>query len=188
MIIVDNILISDELKEVHFACDLKACKGQCCVAGDAGAPLDEEEISILEDDIDDIKPFMTDEGISVINKIGVFEYDMDGSYVTPLVNNDECAFVYWNDDISFCAIEKAFIEGSTKFRKPVSCHLYPVRLSKVGESIAINYHQWDICNPALDSGKKQNIPLYKYLKTSLVRRFGEDWYRKLVARFEENGI
>ena len=184
MIIVDDILVSDEMKEVYFACDLSACKGECCVAGDAGAPLDEDEISMLEDDIDEIKPYMTDSGKDVVENVGIFEYDEDGTYVTPLVKDEECAFVYWENGISLCAIEKAWIEKKIEFQKPISCHLYPVRLSKVGESIAVNYHKWDVCSQALVAGKKSGLPLYKYLQQPLSRRFGNDWYEKLVLRFE----
>ncbi len=185
MIIVDDILVSDELKEIYFACNLSACKGECCVAGDAGAPLDEEEISIIEDDIDEIIPYMTEEGKEVIDSVGVFEYDEDGSYVTPLVNEEECAFVYWKDGISLCAIEKAYLEKKINFQKPISCHLYPVRLSKVGNSIAVNYHKWDVCAPALIMGKQSGDPLYSYLKQPLTRRFGKEWYEKLVLRLKE---
>lgn len=184
MIIVDDILVSDEIKEIYFACDLSVCKGECCVAGDAGAPLDENEISVLEDDIEEIKPYMCKSGIDVIEKNGVFEYDEDGTYVTPLVNDKECAFVYWENGISFCAIEKAWTKKKIDFQKPLSCHLYPIRLSKVGNSIAVNYHKWDVCAPALTNGKKSGLPLYKYLKQPLSRRFGKGWYEKLVLRLE----
>ncbi|MBT3173704.1 MAG: DUF3109 family protein [Lentimicrobiaceae bacterium] len=185
MIIVDNILVSDEIKDVFFECSLTACKGECCVAGDAGAPLDEEEISTLEDDVDEIMPYMSEKGKQVIKENGVFEYDVDGTYVTPLVNDEECAFVYFKDDISFCSIEKAYNDGKIGFHKPISCHLYPVRLSKVGNSIAINYHRWDICSPAIIAGKKAGIPLYEYLKIPLIRRFGDDWYKNLKLRIDE---
>ena len=185
MIIVDDILVSDEIKEVYFACDLSACKGECCVAGDAGAPLDEEEISILEDDIDEIKKYMTKAGMDVVENIGVFEYDTDGEYVTPLVKDAECAFVYFENGISYCAIEKAFLKGKTDFQKPISCHLYPIRLSHVGPSLAINYHSWQICSTALLAGKKLGVPLYKYLKQPLIRKFGETWYGKLVKELEK---
>jgi len=185
MIIVDDILVSDELKEIYFACDLQACKGDCCVDGDAGAPLDEEEISIIEDDLVEILPYMTKEGVEVVNKNGVFEYDVDGEYVTPLVDDDECAFVYTKEGISYCAIERAFLEGKIKFQKPISCHLYPVRLSYVGLRLAVNYHEWYICSSALQCGKKEGVPLYKYLKLPLTRKFGEAWYNKLVVEFEK---
>lgn len=185
MIKIDHVLVSDELKDTYFACNLKACHGDCCLEGDAGAPLEEEEISLLEDYIDEVKPFMTDEGKKVIEKNGVFDYDTDGDYVTPLVNNRECAFVYRENGINFCTIEKAYLERNIKFQKPVSCHLYPVRLSKVGEFIAINYHKWSICAPAIIHGRKEGILLYKYLKASLTRKFGAEWYEKLEKELAE---
>ena len=181
---VDDVLVSDDIKDVHFVCKLAACCGDCCVEGDAGAPLEEEEISILEDNIDEIKPFMTDEGRLVIELVGVFDYDAESSYVTPLVNNRECAFVYRENNINFCAIEKAWMEKKISFQKPVSCHLYPVRLSKVGDYMAVNYDKWSICAPALVNGKQLGVPLYKFLRDSLVRKFGEAWYQKLVAELE----
>ena len=188
MIIVDDILVSDEIKDVQFACNLSACKGECCVAGDAGAPLDEEEISKLEDEVDEIIPYMSEKGKQVIRENGVFEYDVDGTYVTPLVNDEECAFVYYKNGISFCSIEKAYNNGKIGFQKPISCHLYPIRLSKVGNSIAINYHRWNVCNPAIIAGKKEGVPLYKYLKNPLIRRFGDDWYKNLRLRIEETKL
>ena len=183
MIAIDKTLISDELGSICFACDLSACKGQCCVDGDAGAPLDEEEISILEDCYDEVKPYMTLEGIEQVELSGVFDYDMFGNYVTPLVNGRECAFVYHENGIAFCAIEKACKEGKISFLKPVSCHLYPVRISKYDDFEAVNYNEWHICKPALLNGKENDIPLYVFLKDSLIRKYGENWYNelKLVA-------
>ena len=185
MIQIDDILVSDELKDTYFACKLSACKGDCCVQGDAGAPLEEGEISILEDYIDEIKPYMEPEARKVIELMGVFDYDSDAEYVTPLVDDDECAFVYIEKGVSLCAIEKAWIEGKIKFQKPVSCHLYPIRLSKVGDFTAVNYNKWSICAPALINGKKQGDPLYKYLKAPLERKFGKEWYEKLTIAMEE---
>jgi hypothetical protein len=179
MLKIDHVLVSDELKDTYFSCHLKACHGDCCVEGDAGAPIDEEEISMLEDYIDEVKLFMTDAGKEVVEKNGVFDYDTDGEYVTPLVNNRECAFVYRENGVNFCAIEKAYLEKKIKFQKPVSCHLYPVRLSKVCEFTAVNYHKWSICAPAIINGRKEGIPLYKYLKSSLTRKFGVAWYDTL---------
>jgi hypothetical protein len=185
MIVIDNTIISDELKNVFFSCDLLRCKGECCVEGDAGAPLEEEEISVLEDYIDDIKPFMNEQGRKTVEETGVFEYDIDGEMVTPLVNNRECAFVVFENGMAMCAIEKAWMSGKIGFRKPVSCHLYPVRVSKLKNHIAVNYHKWDICNVALLKGKKENMPLYKYLEEPLIRKFGEAWYRKLTLAIEK---
>jgi len=184
MIIIDDVLVSDDLKEVYFACNLKACHGDCCVEGDAGAPLEESEIAILEDYLDEIKPYMTDKGLAVIEQYGVFDYDVDGEFVTPLVDGRECAFVYFENGMALCAIEKAWVEHKIDFQKPVSCHLYPVRLDKVGENIAVNYHKWSICKPALEFGKQEGVPLYRFLKTPLIRKFGADWYAKLAKAFE----
>ncbi len=186
MIIIDDVLVSDEIKKIHFTCNLHACKGDCCVDGDAGAPLEEEEISILEDNLIDIIPYMVDEGIKVVKKDGVFMYDIDGEYVTPLVNDEECAFVYTEKGISYCAIEKAYLEGKVSFQKPISCHLYPIRLTYVGQSIAVNYSEWYICAPALFNGSKLGMPLYKYLKQPLIRKFGAYWYNKLVVELEKS--
>ena len=184
MIAINDTLVSEELKTVYFSCDLSQCRGDCCVEGDAGAPLEEEEISVLEDYIDEIKPYMATEGRAVIEKNGVFDYDAGGEYVTPLVNDRECAFVYFENGISYCAIEKAWMEGKINFQKPISCHLYPVRLSKLKLHTAVNYDRWDICKMALIKGKRDNMPLYKFLKTPLTRKFGEAWYRKLEEAFE----
>jgi len=186
MIKIDDVLVSDDIRDIHFACNLSACHGDCCVEGDAGAPLEEDEISILEDYIDAIKPYMSEKGREVIELLGVFDYDTDASYVTPLVNNSECAFVYFEDGISFCAIEKAWLEGKIKFRKPVSCHLYPVRLKKIGDFTAVNYEKWSICKPALILGKEKGVPLYKFLKEPLIRKFGKVWYRELEKVIHKN--
>jgi len=179
MIRIGKTLVSDDLKNARFICQLPECHGDCCVEGDAGAPLEEEEISILEDYLDEIKPFMTQTGRAVVEKTGVFDYDADGSYVTPLVNNRECAFVYKENSINFCSIEKAFTEKKIKFQKPISCHLYPVRLKQIGEFTAVNYEKWFICKPAEIMGANKGIPLYRFLKQPLIRYFGEQWFEQL---------
>lgn len=185
MIAIDNTLNSDELGKVCFVCNLAACKGACCVEGDAGAPLDESEISELEDNLDHIKPFMRLDGIKAVDELGVFDYDAHGHYVTPLVNGAECAFVVFTDEgIAACAIEKAWEAGKSKFRKPVSCHLYPVRISKYNDFDAVNYHEWHVCHPALEYGKKLNVPMYKFLKDSLIRKYGVKWYAELCGSIE----
>jgi hypothetical protein len=187
MLIVDNTIISDDLKTSHFVCDLTKCKGACCVEGDAGAPIDEEEISILEDEITKIKPFMRYEGIEVIEHQGVFDFDNEGHYATPLVNAKECAYVVFDEQgIAMCAIENAWKAGKTKFRKPISCHLYPIRLSRYKDFEAINYHQWHICKPAMDNGKKLRVPLYIFLKVALIRKYGEEYYKQLLKLIEEH--
>lgn len=184
MKMIENVLVSDEIKDKHFVCNLSACCGDCCVEGDAGAPLEEEEISILEDHIDAVKPFMTKEGLKEVERTGIFDFDTDGTFVTPLVNDRECAFVYRENGINFCSIEKSFLEGKTPFQKPMSCHLYPIRLSTVGDYVAVNYHKWSICDPALINGNKLGVPIYKFLKEPLIRKFGKSWYQKLVEEYE----
>lgn len=184
MYVVDEILVSEEIAKVSFACDLEACKGICCVEGDAGAPLEEEEIGIIEDLVDVIEPYLMPEARREIEKNGVFSYDEDGDYVTSLVNDKECVFVYYDKGIALCAIEKAFRKGLIDFPKPVSCHLYPIRVVKKENFTALNYHQWAVCSPACALGKKKNIPLYVSLKEPLIRAYGEKWYRELVLQIE----
>ncbi len=185
MIKIDDVLVSDDIRDIHFVCKLAACHGDCCVEGDAGAPLEEDEISILEDYIDKIKPFLSEKGREVIELLGVFDYDTDASYVTPLVDNEECAFVRFENGIAFCSIEKAWLEGKIPFQKPISCHLYPVRISKVGDFTAVNYEKWSVCQPALILGEKKGVPLYWFLKEPLVRKLGEAWYERLVKVMEK---
>lgn len=179
MIVIGDTSVSDDLYLVRFCCNLERCHGACCVAGDAGAPLEEEEIAILEDELEHIKPFMTEKGIETIEKTGVFDYDIYGKFVTPLVNDGECAFAIGRGGITWCAIEQAHKLGKTHFLKPVSCHLYPVRITKYPTFEAVNYQKWNICKPALKLGNKEGIPLYKFLRTALVRKYGEAWYAEL---------
>jgi hypothetical protein len=181
MIFLENTIVSDPVQTVRFACDLVKCKGACCVEGDAGAPLEEEEISFLEDHLDEIKPYMLPGGLSEVEANGVFDYDAAGNLVTPLVKGRECAFVYYENGITRCAIEKAFREGKIPAGKPVSCHLYPIRIQRLKTNDAINYHRWPICDHALERGAKENIPLYRFLEDALVRKYGREWYEKLVS-------
>jgi hypothetical protein len=180
MIAIDNTLISDDLRQVKFCCDVEKCRGACCIEGDAGAPLTEEEITMIEDAIEEIKPYMTADGMQVVERAGVFDYDMFGHFVTPLVNGCECAFVFFEGGVARCAIEKAFQERAISFAKPLSCHLYPVRLSRYQDFEAVNYHEWHICRDALLNGKQQDIPLYVFLKDALTRKFGNEWYKQLL--------
>ena len=179
MLIVDDILVSDDLYLVRFVCPVQKCKGACCVEGDAGAPLEEEEISRMEDHLEAIMEYMIPEGIEAVKELGVFDYDADGSYVTPLIRGGDCAFINFTHGIAWCSIEKAYEEGKIPFRKPISCHLYPVRLAKVGDAEAVNYHKWPICDVALEEGTKAGVPLYMFLKDALTRKYGKEWYRKL---------
>jgi len=181
MISIQNTLISDDLKEVYFCCDLNQCKGTCCVEGDAGAPLEEEEISLIEDYRNEIKPFMRKAGREELDKNGVFDYDAEGRFVTPLVKGRECIYVNFENGIARCAIEKAFTEQKIPFPKPLSCHLYPARVGKLYNGETVNYHKWQICQPALELGIKEKIPLYRFLEESLIRKYGQNWYNKLAG-------
>ncbi len=185
MIILDDKIISDDLAEIKFVCKLETCKGACCVEGDAGAPLEEKEVSALEDCIDKIKPYMTNKGREVIERFGVFDYDADGELVTPLIDDRECAYTYFIKDVAFCAIEKAWEEDKVNFRKPVSCHLFPLRITKHKSFDAINYHKWHICRSALENGRQLGVPLYKFLKDALIRRYGESWYLEFLLEIEK---
>lgn len=185
MLIVQNTIVSDDLAECCFACDLCCCKGQCCVEGDCGAPLLKKEIPDLERILPDVLPYMTEAGRTVVDRTGVWTYDNAWEPCTPLVNNRECAFVAWGDDgTAFCAIEQAFLDGKVDFRKPVSCHLYPVRVDDYEEFTAVNYHQWEVCSSARKRGAETGVPLYQYLKEPLIRRFGQEWYEELVEEID----
>lgn len=179
MLVIDDIIVSDDLYLVRFCCHLDRCQGACCVAGDAGAPLEEDEISLLEDHLDALTPFMTERGVAAVKEQGVFDYDALGNFVTPLVKDAECAFCNFDNGLAYCAIEKAYEEGAIRFRKPISCHLYPVRITRFDHFEAVNYHKWPICKPALKYGKKQGMMVYQFLKVALIRKYGENWYRKL---------
>lgn len=168
--------------ERKFVCDLSACKGACCVEGESGAPLELEEVNILEDELDKIKPFLREEGLKAISKHGVFTVDSDGDYVTILVGAKECAFATFDDNgIAKCGIEQAHQAGVIDFKKPVSCHLYPARLNQMTEYVGVNFHHWPICAPACECGEKLQVPVYVFLKEALIRRFGKEWYDQLCA-------
>lgn len=188
MLIVDDCIISDNLADVRFCCDIKQCKGACCVDGDCGAPLDADEIPILEGIYPVVKPYMTAEGIAVVESEGVSAIDVDKLPCTPLVNSRECAYAIVENGITLCAIEKAYRDGKTDFPKPISCHLYPVRIEDFGEFKAVNYHEWDICRCAVAKGKSEGKPLYQYLQVPLVRRFGQQWYDELVEQCESLNV
>lgn len=173
-------VISTQIFDRKFVCDLNACKGACCVAGDAGAPLTIEEVSIIEEAIDEIKPFMRQEGIDVVDTDGVFYMDQDNEPVTALINGGECAFVTFDDKgIAKCAIEEAHAAGEIDFKKPISCHLYPIRVKKFNEFTALNYDQWDICAPACECGEKLDVPVYRFLKEPIIRAYGEEFFDEL---------
>ncbi len=182
MIEIDDKIVAIDLLTEKFACDITKCKGICCVEGNAGAPLEFDEIDILESEYPNYKPYMTPEGIKSIEKNGFMVIDEDGDYTTPLVNDAECAYAYTEGDITLCAIEKAWLKGECTFQKPISCHLYPIRLINLSNgTVGLNYHRWSVCSDACKNGKKMGIPVYKSLKSSIIRRFGEEFYTALEA-------
>ena len=179
MLVVDHTILPEALFSQCFCCDLSQCKGACCIEGDAGAPLEEEEVGELEELLPDILPYMTAEGREVVQRNGVFDYDMEGSLVTPLVNGRECAFVCWEEGCAFCAIEKAFLDQRIPFRKPISCHLYPIRIERKNYYDVLQYHQWEICAPARSCGAERKLALIACLKEPLIRKYGRPWYEKV---------
>lgn len=181
MIDIDGKLISEELFTRKFVCDLAACKGACCVEGDAGAPLEDDELSILDDIYHDVKPYMRKEGIEVVEREGKYTKDsFDGAWVTPLVNNAECAYVTFDDNgTAKCAIEQAYNDKKIDFKKPISCHLYPIRVSKLRAGEALNYNEWNICKPACSCGDQLNVKVYQFLKEPISRKYGVDFFEQL---------
>lgn len=180
MIIIENTLVSDDLIEEQFVCDLNKCKGFCCVGGDMGAPLEESELEILKEIYPKVKDFMSTEGIQAIEEQGLSVIDpSDGELTIPLIHGNECAYTIFENGIAFCAIEKAWKAGKTDFQKPISCHLYPVRVTPYDGFEAVNYHHWNICAPACELGTHLKVPLFRFLKDSLIRKYGMDWYLQL---------
>ena len=180
MIQIDDKIVSIDVFEKQFVCDLSACKGACCVEGDAGAPLTDKELSILSDIYNEVKPYMRQEGIEEIEKQGFYVVDGDGDNTTPLVENKECAFVVFDEkNIAKCSIEQAYHAGKVGFKKPISCHLFPIRIQHYRDFDAINYEAIKICTPACDCGKQLQVPVFKFLKEPLIRLYGENWYEQL---------
>lgn len=184
MIEIDNKVVSSEIIEQQFCCDLPRCLGMCCVHGDSGAPLTPNEALTLEQIWDTVKPYMTAEGIQAIQEQGVAITDSDGDLVTPLIAGKECAFTVFENGIATCAIEKAWNDGKIDFQKPISCHLYPIRVKEYSNFTAINYHQWEVCAPARELGKQINLPVYKFLKDALIRAYGKEFYSQLEESAE----
>ena len=186
MILVGNVVLSDDIKENFFVCDLEACKGACCVEGDSGAPLDDNETKILEEIYPLVKDYITEEGRQVIEAQGTWVIDSDGDKVTPTLGaNRECAYALYDArGILKCGIEQAYLDGKTSWKKPISCHLYPIRVTKYDQYDALNYNRWHICDPACQLGKSLQVPLYAFLKDALVRKYGEAWYAELVEDIE----
>ncbi len=184
-------IVSEDILEKEFVCNLSACKGACCIGGDAGAPLNEDETVILDDIYPMVKPFLRPEGIAAIEAQGTWIVGTDGTLETPLIDNKDCAYVIFDGSTALCGIEQAYNQGLIGWKKPVSCHLYPIRVKDFSEFAAVNYDRWEICDDACSLGKELEVPVYKFVKEALIRRFGADWYselEKVAAELRENTV
>jgi len=180
MLIVGDVLVSEDIIEKKFVCHLEKCKGQCCVSGDRGAPLANEEINIIASHLPSIQKYMDADGLLLLNEKGFYETDPDdGELITTCRKGGACVFVVFENGITQCAIEKANKAGVIDYEKPISCHLYPIRTATYGNYEVLNYNQWDICSPACSLGSELNVPVYKFLQKPLTRKFGEKWYKEL---------
>ena len=194
MILIQDIIVSLEVLEKEFCCDLDTCKGCCCIEGDAGAPVMAEEEQTLNALLPELLPQMTKEARQVVEQQGIAYNDPSGERVLSIVNDKDCIFARTDHNgWCYCVIERLYNgeqtadDGKRKvpFKKPISCHLYPIRLTKVGERVGVEYHRWDICHSSRQLGKKLHLPLYKFLKEPLIRRFGQAWYDELCLTAEE---
>lgn len=185
MILVGDKLLSEEIFDKQFACDLNACKGACCVEGEGGAPLTEEECAILDEIFDEVKPYLSEEGLKEIDLTGLFTVGQDGGLETPLLGGRACVYATKSPNGTLhCGIEQAFRDGKTSWKKPVSCHLYPIRIKELVDFTALNYHQWSICEGARVCGAAKEISVLEFCKEALVRRFGLEWYEEAVKTYE----
>lgn len=185
MIVVDKTIISDDIKDNFFVCNLDKCKGACCVEGDLGAPLEESELSELESIYNEVAPYLSPEGREAIERQGKYIRDYEGDFSTPTINDNECAYaIYDQRGVLKCGIEQAYLDKKISFKKPISCHLYPIRITNYDDYEALNYDRWSICSPACSFGNELRIPLYKFLKDALVRKYGDKWYAELVSQIE----
>ncbi len=179
MIQIGDTVVSELVLEKRFVCNLEACKGACCIEGDAGAPLNEDELEELENVFEIVKPYLPEKNIAALEK-DLYTIDPDGEYVTQLVDGKECAYVFYDEKgITKCSIEQAYLDGKTNFKKPISCHLFPIRLTKYKSFTAVNYAYWNICDDACVLGEKLGVKTYVFLKEPLIRKFGEEWYNEL---------
>lgn len=177
---IDDILVSSDIFTEEFCCDLDACKGICCVEGDAGAPVTLDEIGGIEDALDTVWDDMSASAQAVVDKQGVAYTDRDGDLVTSIVGGKDCVFTCYEGDCCLCALERAYRSEKTGFCKPISCALYPIREKRLGNGmIALNYNRWDVCRDAVKKGRELHLPVYKFLKEPLIRRFGAEFYEKL---------
>ncbi len=192
MLIIDDVLISEALFTEHFVCNLSKCKGICCIEGDFGAPLEEVERHTLERIYEDIKPFLRSEGIAEIERQGLYVlYEEERVYGTPLLEDGACAYLTFDEQgIALCGIELAWKAGVTGFRKPISCHLYPIRIKR-NESRdfeAVNYEEWDICSDACSLGEQLRVPVFRFLREALVRKYGEAFYQQMEEAYQRGSF
>lgn len=185
MIQIGDIVVSRDLFDKHFICHLEECEGNCCVFGDSGAPLEEEEALALAEYLEKIGPYLRTQGLRAVSEQGTWVIDADGDKVTPLIGRDECAYAVFDEGIARCAIEQAYEAGAIPFRKPVSCHLYPIRVGKLKQGIALNYHRWSVCEPARILGEKEGIPVFRFLMDPIIRVYGESFYDELEIVYRE---
>ncbi len=186
MILIGEAVITEDIKDKNFVCNINKCKGACCVEGDLGAPLNLDELPIMEEIYDKVKPYLSEAGIKAIEEQGVYIKDWEDDYSTTTINEKECAYaIYDEKNILKCGIEQAYNDGKISFQKPISCHLYPIRITTYDQYDALNYDRWDICDAACELGNKLGVPLYKFVKDALIRKYGADWYQELVAEIEK---
>ncbi len=179
MLRINNTIFSFDILEKKFICDLPKCLGNCCRYGDSGAPLTEDEAKILEEIFEKVKPYLRSEGIAAINSLGTSVTDFENEKVTPLIGNEECAYTNKDGNIFLCGIEQAWADGKISFRKPLSCHLFPIRIKQYSDFMAVNYEELAICLPARVQGKRKNVYVYQFLKEPLTRALGEGLYNEL---------
>ncbi len=178
-------LLSDELFAKKFVCDLDKCKGACCVEGDRGAPLIAEDITDIKRNLELIKPYMTRKGLELLQFEGFYEGFDEDDIATTCLPTGECVFAYREKGILSCAIEKSYKDGKSDYYKPISCHLYPIRVGKIGDMESLNYHQWNICKAACALGSKLNVPVFEFLKEPLIRKYGSEWFAELELIYQE---
>jgi len=188
MILIGEILVSEDVVKTEFACNLNACKGACCIEGDYGAPLKEDEIKIIEKILEEVKPYLSKSSIKKIEEKGFFKYsDVNNDFEAELMDDGACVFMGRDKlGITFCGIEKAYYDKKVEFKKPISCHLYPIRVYKNKQTgfEALNYDKWDICSSGCTNGKKSNIRVHQFAKEAIIRNYGEEFYEELEAAAE----
>ena len=187
MIVLQDTVISDDIKDKFFVCNLEKCKGACCVEGDLGAPLETEELQLLADNYEQIKPYLSDAGRQAIAEQGLYIKDWEDDFSTTTIGNRECAYAIYDENLTLkCGIEQAYLDGKISWKKPISCHLYPIRITKYDGFEALNYDKWQICNPACSFGADLGVRVYQFLKEPLIRKYGAEWYQELETLVAED--